>query len=214
MTVRVDNAAAGAQVAAQIGKLLAESGKTVGTVLELQGMLSQEAGRQRSAGFAEYMAKNHPNIKIIKQPTDWDARKAADATQTVVSSVPIDAIYMHSDCALLPGVLSALKQTGRLFPKGDPKHIILGSIDGSPLAIESIRAKTLDFMVEQPLLTYAKLSAKYLSDAVQGLPATEGEDGKGGRIIKSATGHEHIVKATLVTEENVNDPTLWGNSAK
>ncbi len=214
MTVRVDNAAAGAQVAEQMGKLLAESGKTVGTVLELQGMLSQEAGRLRSSGFGEYMAKNHPNIKIIKQPTDWDARKAADATQTIVSSVPIDAIYMHSDCALLPGVLSALKQTGSLVPKGDPKHIILGAIDGSPLALESIRSKTLDFTVEQPLLTYAKLSAKYLSDAVQGLPATEGEDGQGGRIIKSVTGHEHIVKATLVTEENVNDQTLWGNSVK
>lgn len=214
MTVRVDNAAAGAQVAEQIGKLLAESGKSGGTVLELQGMLSQEAGRQRSAGFGDYMAKNHPNVKIIKQPTDWDARKAADATQTVVSSVPIDAIYMHSDCALLPGVLSALKQTGRLFPKGDPKHIVLGSIDGSPLALDNIRSKTLDFIVEQPLLTYAKLSAKYLSDAVQGLPPTEGDDGKGGRVVKGLTGHEHIVKASMVTQENVDDQTLWGNSAK
>ena len=126
----------------------------------------------------------------------------------------IDAIYLHSDCALLTGVLSALKQIGRLYPKGDPKHIILGGIDGCPVALDAIRAKTLDFTVEQPLRTYATLSAKYLSDAANGVPATEGDDGKGGRVVKNVTGHEHIVKATLVTEETVNDPTLWANATR
>jgi ribose transport system substrate-binding protein len=214
MTVRVDNTAAAAQAAAQMGKLLTEAGKTSGTVLELQGMLSQEAGRQRSSGFGEYMAQHYPNIKIVRQPTDWDAKKAADATQTVASSMAIDAIYLHSDCALLTGVLSALKQIGRLYPKGDPKHIILGGIDGCPVALDAIRAKTLDFTVEQPLRTYATLSAKYLSDAANGVPATEGDDGKGGRVVKNVTGHEHIVKATLVTEETVNDPILWANATR
>lgn len=214
MTVRVDNAAAAAQVCDQMGKMLTEAGKPNGTVLQLQGILAQQAGQQRTSGFDECMAKNYPDIKIIRQPTDWDAKKAADATQTVVSSETVDAIYMHSDCALLTGVLSALKQIDRLAPKGDPDHIILGAIDGCAAALDAIRAGTLDFTVEQPLVTYASLSAKYLTDAANGVQPTEGPAAPSGKIVKNVTGYEHILDAVLVTDQNVEDADRWGNAAK
>jgi ABC-type sugar transport system substrate-binding protein len=214
MTVRVDNAAAAAQVCDQMGKMLTEAGKPNGTVLQLQGILAQQAGQQRTSGFDECMAKNYPDIKIIRQPTDWDAKKAADATQTVVSSETVDAIYMHSDCALLTGVQSALKQIGKLTPKGDPNHIILGAIDGCAAALDAIRAGTLDFTVEQPLVTYASLSAKYLTDAANGVQPTEGPAAPSGKIVKNVTGYEHILDAVLVTDKNVEDADRWGNAAK
>jgi ribose transport system substrate-binding protein len=214
MTVRVDNAAAAAQVCDQMGKMLTDAGKSDGTVLQLQGLLAQEAGQQRTSGFDECMAEKYPNITIIRQPTDWDAKKAADATQTVVSSQDVDAIYMHSDCALLTGVQSALEQIGKLAPKGDPNHIILGAIDGCAAALDAIRAGTLDFTVEQPLVTYAELSAKYLTDAANGVQPTEGPAEPSGAIVKNVTGYEHILDAVLVTDENVEDPDRWGNAAK
>jgi ABC-type sugar transport system substrate-binding protein len=214
MTVRVDNAAAAAQVCDQMGKLLTDAGKSKGTVLELQGMLAQEAGQQRTSGFDECMAQKFPDITIIRQPTDWDAKKAADATQTVASSQDIDAIYMQSDCALLAGVQSALEQIGKSAPKGDPKHIIMGAIDGCAAALDAIRAGTLDFTVEQPLVTYADLSAKYLTDAANGVQPTEGPAEPSGEIVKNVTGFEHILDAVLVTDQNVDDPDRWGNAAK
>lgn len=214
MTVRVDNAAAAAQVCDQMGKLLTDAGKSKGTVLQLQGMLAQEAGQQRTSGFDECMAQKYPDITIIRQPTDWDAKKAADAVQTVVSSQNIDAVYMQSDCALLAGVQSALEQIGKSAPKGDPNHIILGAIDGCAAALDAIRAGTLDFTVEQPLVTYAELSAKYLTDAANGVQPTEGPAKPSGKIVKNVTGYEHILDAVLVTDQNVEDPNRWGNAAK
>lgn len=214
MTVRVDNTKAAAQVCEEMGKQLTEAGKDKGTVLELQGILAQQAGRERTKGFDDCMAKNYPNIKIVRQPTDWDAQKAADATQTVTSSQQIDAIYMQSDCAMLTGVLSALKQAGKDAPAGSKGHIILGALDGCPASLTAIRGGQMDFTVEQPLVKYAELAAKFLTDAAAGKKITVGPDGNGGEIVKAPTGYENIVPATLVTKSNVEDETLWGNAAK
>jgi ribose transport system substrate-binding protein len=214
MTVRVDNSAAAAQACEQMGKLLVAAGKPNATILELQGIMAQQAGQQRSEGFNKCMAEKFPTMKIVSQPTDWVAEKAADATQTVTASQQVDAIYMHSDCALLTGVLSALSQGGLDKPVGDAGHIVLGAIDGCPAALEAIGTGIMDFTVEQPLVKYAELSVRFLNDARDGVVPTEGADKDGGVITKINTGYEYIIPATLVTLENVKENSLWGNRAK
>jgi ribose transport system substrate-binding protein len=214
MTVRIDNAEAGGVACMQMGKLLTEAGKGSGTVLELQGIMAQQAGQQRSSGFHDCMKANFPGLKIVSQPTDWDPSKAADAVQTVLASQTIDAIYMHSDCALLSGVMSSLKQAGALVPVGEANHIVTGAIDGCPAALDSIRAGNLDFTVEQPLVQYGELSAKYLDDAVNGVTYQVGEIEGNGKIVETVTGLEHILPAVLITKDNVEDPNNWGNAAK
>ena len=214
MTVRVDNAEAGAAACSQMGKLLQQGGKANGTILELQGIMAQQAGQQRSSGFHDCMKANFPDIKIISQPTDWDPSKAADATQTVLASQKIDAIYMHSDCALLSGVLAALKQADALRPVGDAGHIVTGAIDGCAAALDAIRAGSLDFTVEQPLVKYGEMAAKYLDDAINGVVVNPGDVPGNGKIVETVTGLEHIVPAVLITKENVEDPTNWGNAAR
>lgn len=214
MTVRVDNAKAGAAACAHMGKLLTDAGKAEGTVLELQGSMAQQAGQQRSSGFHDCMSASFPGVKIISQPTDWDPSKAADATQTVLASQAIDAIYMHSDCALMSGALAAMRQADALHPPGDPNHIITGAIDGCAAALDAIRAGELDFTVEQPLVKYGELSAMYLRNAIDGVAVTPGPVPDNGEIIEVVTGYEHIVPLTLVTKDNVEDPKNWGNAAK
>lgn len=213
MTVRADNVGAAVTVCEEIGKRLEERyGEARGTVLELQGELSSVAGQDRTEGFEQCMAEKFPKVKVIGQPTNWDGTKAANATQTIVTSQEIDAIYLQSDCGMLAPVQAVLAQSGKSTKVSDPKRIIVGAIDGCPTTLEAIRKGQIDFTVEQPLNAYGQRTAHFLAAALAGKTMSEGDDGFGGVIVKTVTGFENLVPATLVTKENVDETTFWGNS--
>ncbi len=165
MVVRADNIRMGADACGLVGKAL--GGK--GTVLSLMGDQATLNGRDRTNGFADCMKKDFPGIKVIAQPTYWQAEKATAIAQTIVTSTPdLGAIYMQSDAVMLPGVLNVLKTAGKLKKVGEPGHIFLVSIDGTPFAHEKIREDLLDAAISQPMALYVKWGLYYLEGAVAG----------------------------------------------
>ena len=148
MVVRADNIRMGADACALTGKAL--GGK--GIVLSLMGDQATQNGRDRTSGFANCMKKDFPDIKVIEQPTYWQSEMATSIAQTVVTSTPdLGAIYMQSDAVMLPGVLNVLNSAGKLKKVGEPGHIFLVSIDGTPFALQKIREDLLDAAMSQPL---------------------------------------------------------------
>lgn len=214
MTVRADNVGAAATVCDEIGQRLQERhGEARGTVLELQGELSSVAGQDRTQGFEECMAQKFPNVEVVAQPTNWDGTRAANAAQTLVNSRDIDAIYLQSDCGMLAPVQAVLSQAGKSTAVDDPNRIIIGAIDGCPTTLEAIRSGQIDFTVEQPLTAYGQRVAHFVDAALNGQTFTPGDDGFGGQIVETETGGlEDLIPATLVTSENVDEETLWGNT--
>jgi ABC-type sugar transport system substrate-binding protein len=210
MSIRSDNKQAGAQVCDEMGKLLTKNGSPTGTVLELQGDLAGVAGLDRTAGFEDCMKSKYAQVKVLPRPTHWNGTEAANATQTIVSTQSIDAIYAQSDCGMVAPVLAVLKQ-GKLLPVGQPGHIILGAIDGCPPTLADIRQGTVDFTVEQPILAYAQRCAYFLEAALQKKSFQPGPDSFGGEIRKAPTGLEDVPPLTLVNKANVDDSKLWGN---
>jgi len=69
---------------------------------------------------------------------------------------------------MLAGVLNVLKSAHKLTKVGEPGHIFLVSIDGTPYALEQIREGMLDAAISQPLNLYVKYGLQYLQDAVAG----------------------------------------------
>ncbi|WP_417564126.1 sugar ABC transporter substrate-binding protein [Microbacterium sp.] len=214
MTVRADNVGAAATVCEEMGARLSERyGEAKGTILQLQGELSSIAAQDRTKGFEDCMAEKFPDVEIVSQPTNWDGAKAANAAQTVVSSRHIDGIYLQSDCGMLSPVQAVLKQSGKSTAVDDPDRIIIGGIDGCPTTLKSIRAGQIDFTVEQPLNAYGQRVAYFLDAALAGKTFSEGPDEFGGQIVKTESGAlENLVPATLITRDNVDDDTLWGNA--
>lgn len=212
MTVRADNVAMGQKDCEFIGKEVGGKGK----VLELQGDLANSSGRDRTDGFENCMKEQFPNIEVIAQPTKWDADLAAKDTETVLASDPdIVAIYMESDSVMLSSVLSVLKRNGKTAKVGEPGHIVLAAIDGTPLAMEEIRNGNLDATVSQPLTEYAQLSVQYAGEAVDGATFSPGPTDHNSEIVAGANGNlEDLLEAPLVTKENVDEPELWGNKAE
>lgn len=207
MVVRADNYGMGVTACMEMGRRL--EGK--GTVLDLQGALVSTNARDRTNGFGECMTKNFPEITVLQRPTDWDMQKATAAAQVVVSTGQLSGIYMASDF-FLPGVANVLQDAGRWVPVGQPNHVTLIGIDGTPEALKAIREGYQDATVSQPLDLYAKYAVKYAKEAAGGATFAEGATDHDSTISKNEFGHlSDALPAPLVTAENVEDTKLWGN---
>lgn len=207
MVVRADNIGMGETACQSMGETLA--GK--GTVLELQGDLASTNGRDRSAGFQDCMQKNFPDIKVVSQPTDWALDKATAAVQTVGSTQQLDGVFMASDY-FIPGVQKTLQSLNMWKPVGEVGHVALVGIDGEPAALDLIRDRYQDSTVSQPANAYAEWAVNYAKAAAAGETFEPGETDHDSEIVKVDTGLADLLTAPLVTAENVNDDTLWGNA--
>jgi ribose transport system substrate-binding protein len=211
MIVRANNIKMGEDAAAAVAKAL--NGK--GTVLSLMGDQATAAGRERTEGFDNYIKKNAPDIHIIEQPTYWKTDKAVAAAQTIVSSTPgLGAIYMQSDSVMLAGVLNVLKSANKLTKVGEPNHIFLISIDGTPLALQKIRDGWLDALISQPVDLYVKYGLSYVQAAVDGKKFDTGPTDHQSEIIDYQGSPVDLLPARLVTPADASDNSLWGNQAK
>jgi ABC-type sugar transport system substrate-binding protein len=120
-------------------------------LLELQGGLVNDNGIRRSRCLDEAL-KVAPNITIVSQvPTDWNPQKALEGTENAMHAHPdLAGIYAPWNDAL-QGIFSVLKEKGRLVPVGDPKHIVIVSIDGTPLGCKAVRDRLIDLEIATPL---------------------------------------------------------------
>lgn len=209
MVVTADNVKMGEDACKQMGDWL----KGEGTVLSMQGDYNTSTGRERGEGFKDCMDESFPNIEVIEKPTYWDSNKAAEAANTQLkANKDIDGIYMASDTVMLSPVLSALKAAGRDAKVGEPGHVYLITIDGSPYGLEQIRAGTLDALLSQPLDQYAEQGVSYLKQAYDGATFKVGPTDHDSRVVERDGNLTDLLPAPLVTAENASDTSLWGNA--
>ncbi|MGF6696769.1 ribose transport system substrate-binding protein [Paraburkholderia sp. MM5496-R1] len=189
--VEFDNQAGGAMGADTVAKLVGDKG----TVLELRGSVDSAQAQARHQGFIDRMKSKYPNIKVKSLNTEWNADNAYKMVLDALTQDPnIKGIFSHND-EMVRGVISALRQTNRLVPAGKPGHLFIVGLDGTPLALDRIRAGTQDASVGQNPVAMG-------SDIVDAIIA----DFQGKPYPKST----HI-EPVLITKANVDDPTLWGN---
>lgn len=207
--VRADNLAMGATAAQQLGKLV----KGKGRVLSLQGELSTTNGRDRTDGFREYMKKHFPRIEVIERPAKWQGSLAGNITSTILSQYPdLAGIYIQADTTYWAAVSASLKSAGRLHPAGHEKHLPAVAIDGGAEGLKAVRTGTLDALVSQPLDNYAKYGVEYLEGAIAGKKLQTGKTDHDSEIVEYKGNLMDLLPAPLVTKENVDDSSLWGNS--
>ncbi|MBA7509234.1 HTH-type transcriptional repressor PurR [subsurface metagenome] len=217
MTVMSNNYLAGQQAAKfLVDRLTEKYGESKGIVLEVTGDLGTNVAQLRGSGFNDKMAE-YPNIEVITEPTDWLPETGADVVQNAFTVQPnIDAIYWHSDFTGA-GIIPALDEIGLLKPIGEEGHIIICGIDGDPNALNNIRLGNQDATVNQPLLDFgilAKFVKMYLDgkELTTGTYEQEGATWSPAEIEESEYGLTMLLSTWMVTKENVDDPTLWGNT--
>lgn len=212
MVVRADNVAMGVQGCEFIGEQIGGEG----TVVEFQGGLDSINGRDRSEGFKSCMDEQFPDIEVLQEPTEWDGALASTALQTRLTQTDgaIDAIFMPAGGVYLQPTLQVLESEGRLVPRGEDGHVVIVSVDGIPAEYEAIRAGHLDAAVSQPADLYARYGLFYAQAALAGDTFEPGETDHDSTIVEVRPGVlEDQLPSVLVTEENVEDESLWGNQA-
>ncbi|MBW8802244.1 MAG: ABC transporter substrate-binding protein [Catenulispora sp. 13_1_20CM_3_70_7] len=207
MVVRADNKAYGEKACKFLGDKLA--GK--GTVVEFEGDLASINGRDRSEAFGDCISKNYPNIKVLAEATEWKGDVAAAKLQDALNQGTVNGIYMQAGGAFLASAMSVLQQKNLIVPPTDPKHIFIVSNDGIPEEFKAIKAGQIDATVSQPADLYAKYGLFYAQAALQGKTFAPGPTDHGSTIISLPNGLEDQLPAPLVTIDNVDDPSLWGN---
>lgn len=209
MNIRADNVDMGTKACEQLGT--AAGGK--GTVLQLFGPVSTTPGFDRKKGFEDCMAENFPDMEIISKDTGWESAQAVDQAQTVLNTTPIDAIFLASDSVMLAGVQTVLEGLDRWHPVGEDGHIPMVAIDGSAPALQAIRDGYLDADISQPLDLYATYSVYYLKAAIAGETFEVGPSDHDSEIVEYEGNLADMLPSTVVTSENVDDDSLWGNAA-
>ena len=167
-------------------ELLTEKyGEPRGTVANLQGLLGQGLNEDRTGGFTDVMAQ-YPNIEVVaKEPTNWDAARAAAVTENWLTRYPdLDLIYGNSDSLTLPAA-NVIERAGK------EDDIFLVSVDGTEPGLNGVKDGTLDSTI--------LLAPQYSGFWKAWVPyrVAKGED----------VGQEVLIRGVLVTPENV-DPVI------
>ena len=209
IVVRANNLAYGEKACKYIGEHVKD-----GPIVQIMGDQASINGRDRGNGFRDCITKNYPALKQLEIPTKaWSGEDAAAGLDALLNSNPgLKAIYMHAGGVFLAPTLQTLKRKNLLKLAGTPGHIIIVSNDGIPQEFDAIRKGEADATVSQPADLYAKYGIMYLKQAIEGKKFAAGPTDHESTIVQVAPGVlEDQLAAPLVTKENVDDKTLWGN---
>jgi ribose transport system substrate-binding protein len=212
--VRANNLLFGQQACEYIGTFAHGAGHAA----VLEGDLASINGRDRAVGFTSCMKKNFPKMKVLTYATKWDTPTAVrDAKTALASYKDLKGIY-SSFSGPDPGIIGAMKATGRYATVGSPKanRVVLVETDGVPFELQDIRKGILDAAVSQPVDGYAKYALAYAKDALAGkaAPKVGTKTDHGSSIVNLNGSPEDALASTFVTKTNASDSTLWGNSFK
>lgn len=193
--VDFDNVAGGSMGADGLAKMIGEEG----AVLETRGSVGSAQAEARHKGFNDQMAAKYPKVTVKSLNTEWVADNAYKMVLDAFTQDPnIKGVFSHND-EMVRGIVSALRQIGKLVPPGEPGHVVVMGLDGTPLALDRIRDGTQDATVAQD-------------------PYAMGGGGILEQVIAYLEGKEYNsnmqTKSYLITKENVDDKRNWGNMGK
>ena len=180
----VSNNAQGAALGAQEWvKNMGEAGEYV----ELFGAPSDNNAQTRSNGYSTVISQYPDLTKAGEEVADWDRTKGHDKMQALLQANPgmTGLISGNDDMAL--GAIAALKEAGRL------DDVLVGGFDGSPDAIDAIKAGEMSYTVLQPVAIFAKKSVELADEYIRtgNAPASEKE----------------TIDCILITKDNVDKMT-------
>lgn len=150
-----------------------------GYVLDLEGDLTSSNGADRTNAFNECMAKNAPNVHILKAPTNWITATAVTDAQNAVNAYGSQLKGIYSQWSSPDtGIIPLLKS------KGLTGKTLLVSDDGVPFEMCDISQGTLTASQSQPANLYAYWALKYAQDAANGVKLAPGQPGGGAPTLQ------------------------------
>jgi erythritol transport system substrate-binding protein len=125
-------------------RLMGEKGKYV----ELVGKESDTNAQVRSQAYNEVLGQYPKLVQVAKQSANWNQTEAFEKMETLLQAHPDVTGVISGNDTMAKGAAAALKAAG--------KHVVVVGLDGSPEAIEAIKAGEMDATVLQPAVQMAR----------------------------------------------------------
>ncbi len=156
--------------------------------VELKGAPSDNNAATRSNGYDTVLSQ-YPSLELAASDVaNWDRTQGYNKTQSMLQANPdIDGVISGNDEMAL-GAIAALKEAGKL------DDVVVGGFDGSPDAVEAVRAGEMAYTVLQPVAIFAEASVRMADKFIR-----TGETG--------LEGEKKLFDCMLITEENVDQYT-------
>lgn len=143
----VSNNAQGAAIGAVAWQeLVGDEAKYV----EFFGNPADNNAATRSNGYNTVLSQYPGLEKVAQEVANWDRTQGYNKMQSIMQANPeIDAVISGNDEMAL-GAIAALKEAGKL------DGVIVGGFDGSPDAVEAVKAGEMAYTVLQPVAVFSR----------------------------------------------------------
>ena len=143
----VSNNAQGAAIGAVAWQeLVGDEAKYV----EFFGNPADNNAATRSNGYNTVLSQYPGLEKVAQEVANWDRTQGYNKMQSIMQANPeIDAVISGNDEMAL-GAIAALKEAGQL------EGVIVGGFDGSPDAVEAVKAGEMAYTVLQPVAVFSR----------------------------------------------------------
>ena len=181
----VSNNAQGAALGAQAW---VEAVGDAGNYVELLGAPSDNNAQTRSNGFETVLTQYPDLVKAGQEVANWDRTQGYQKMQSLLQANPdiIGVISGNDEMAL--GAIAALKEAGKL------EQVKVGGFDGSPDAVEAVKAGELQYTVLQPVAVFAEEAVRQADNFIKN--GTTGVDTE-----------KQLFDCLLITADNVDNYT-------
>lgn len=178
----VSNNAQGAALGAQ--QWVQEIGDEA-TYVELEGAPSDNNAATRSNGY-QTVLNQYPTLERVgSDVANWDRTQGYNKMQSMLQANPdIDGVISGNDEMAL-GAIAALKEAGKL------DEVVVGGFDGSPDAVDAVKAGEMAYTVLQPVAIFSEQAVRLADQFIR-----TGETG--------IDGEKQLFDCLLVTADNVD----------
>ena len=159
-----------------------------GKYAELFGNPADNNAATRSNGY-ETVLTQYPDLeKVAQEVANWDRTQGHDKMQSMLQAHPdiIGVISGNDEMAL--GAIAALKEAGKL------DQVKVGGFDGSPDAVDAIKAGEMQYTVLQPVAVFSAEAVRQADNVIKnGSTGVEQE--------------KQLFDCLLITKDNVDKYT-------
>ncbi|MDO6730889.1 D-ribose ABC transporter substrate-binding protein [Marinovum sp. 2_MG-2023] len=118
--------------------------------VEFFGNPADNNAATRSNGYNTVLSQYPGLEKVAEEVANWDRTQGYNKMQSIIQANPeIDAVISGNDEMAL-GAIAALKEAGKL------DGVFVGGFDGSPDAVEAVKAGEMAYTVLQPVAVFSR----------------------------------------------------------
>ena len=159
-----------------------------GSFVELFGNPSDNNAATRSNGFTTVISQYPDLVQAGKEVGNWDRTQGYQKMQSLLQANPDVTGVISGNDEMALGAIAALKEAGKLA------GVTVGGFDGSPDAVEAVKAGELAYTVLQPVAVFSAEAVRQ-ADSVIKTGAT------------GAATEKQLFDCLLITKENVDKYT-------